>query len=274
MARGSSYVLILATAAVIAVYLFATAPVPLADERSAEGSPVSVQLLFQLCSAENAGARKLFTEQIVATGSKQGLKFDENWHDPGVQAGPLPALFLRETARNLEKIDPRFARLGLYLGSDYPIQQSNHFTGTSAQAFEQLRKDRAPRYFYMADVKLHVAMFPDVAIAQACVDCHNKHPDSPKNDWQLGDVMGATTWTYPAASLPTTEALRVVAALRSSIAAAYSTYLDKARTFSPPPEIGEQWPTAGYALPTTEIFMDVLEQRTSKGTLARLLAQR
>ena len=110
--------------------------------------------------------------------------------------------------------------------------------------------------------------------AHACVDCHNKHPNSPKTDWQLGDVMGATTWTYPAASLSATEALRVLAALRSSIAAAYGAYLDKARTFSPPPDIGEQWPTAGYVLPTTQVFMDVLKQRASKGTLDRLLAQR
>ena len=26
--------------------------------------------------------------------------------------------------------------------------------------------------------------------AQACVSCHNSHPQSPKTDWQLGDVRG------------------------------------------------------------------------------------
>ncbi len=29
-----------------------------------------------------------------------------------------------------------------------------------------------------------------VIMAQACVDCHNSHPNSPKTDWKLGDVRG------------------------------------------------------------------------------------
>ena len=29
-----------------------------------------------------------------------------------------------------------------------------------------------------------------VVMAQACVDCHNSHPNSPKKDWKLGDVRG------------------------------------------------------------------------------------
>ena len=30
----------------------------------------------------------------------------------------------------------------------------------------------------------------DKAAAQACVDCHNSHPKSPKRDFKLNDVMG------------------------------------------------------------------------------------
>jgi adenylate cyclase len=29
-----------------------------------------------------------------------------------------------------------------------------------------------------------------VLMGQACVDCHNAHPNSPKTDWQVGDVRG------------------------------------------------------------------------------------
>jgi len=31
----------------------------------------------------------------------------------------------------------------------------------------------------------------------SCVDCHNYHPDSPKKDWQVGDVRGAIGVTVP-----------------------------------------------------------------------------
>ena len=29
-----------------------------------------------------------------------------------------------------------------------------------------------------------------VIMAQACVACHNAHPESPKRDWKVGDVRG------------------------------------------------------------------------------------
>ncbi len=32
---------------------------------------------------------------------------------------------------------------------------------------------------------------PDFLTTQACVNCHNTRPDTPKNDWKLGDVRGA-----------------------------------------------------------------------------------
>ena len=35
-----------------------------------------------------------------------------------------------------------------------------------------------------------VAIYADVASVEACVTCHNNHPESPRRDFQLGDVMG------------------------------------------------------------------------------------
>jgi hypothetical protein len=34
------------------------------------------------------------------------------------------------------------------------------------------------------------AVYPDVAVNQSCVTCHNQHQDSPKKDFKLGEVMG------------------------------------------------------------------------------------
>jgi hypothetical protein len=31
----------------------------------------------------------------------------------------------------------------------------------------------------------------DYAIVQACADCHNSHPSSPRKDFRQGDLMGA-----------------------------------------------------------------------------------
>jgi hypothetical protein len=230
-----------------------------------------VRTLLDLCNRENAAVRALYTSEIVGAGKQHGLKFDEKWREPGVAAGPLPALLLRETAQNLER---NSKRLALFLGSDFPISRANQFQGAQAQAFAQMRKDRQPRYFYMDDIKLHVAIYPDIASANACVDCHNAHPETPKRDWKLDDMMGATTWTYPADELSLAEAMRLIAVLRASIREAYTAYVDKARTFATPPTIGEKWPKTGPFLPTPEIFMDEAARRSSPETLARLLATR
>ena len=30
----------------------------------------------------------------------------------------------------------------------------------------------------------------DRMVAEACVNCHNSHPDTPRRDWKMGDVRG------------------------------------------------------------------------------------
>ncbi len=39
-----------------------------------------------------------------------------------------------------------------------------------------------------------VSIRPDV-MQEACVTCHNNHPDSPKKDWQVGDLAGYLAYT-------------------------------------------------------------------------------
>ena len=125
--------------------------------------------------------------------------------------------------------------------------------------------------FFSEDLNLHTAMFPDLAVADACVTCHNQHPQSPKNDWQRGELMGATTWSYPHKWVSIDQLLTVLTALRGSIRDAYAGYLQKTTRFTHPPEIGDAWPRDGYYLPTTTHFMAEMERRASPKTLALLL---
>ena len=271
MVLTKGFVTFVILGAVATAYLVASAPAPLPEANAESAAEVTVKQLLELCAAENAAVRSLYTKEIVGKGKQAGLKFDEKWDQPGVDAGPLPALFLRETAKSLER-DP--VRLGLFLGSDYPISKANLFQGKQAQVFRSMRNDRKARHFFVEDVNLYTAMFPDLAVAPACVSCHNEHPDTPKKNWKLDDVMGATTWTYPKATLSLAEALQVLAALRRGFRAAYQGYIDKAKTFNQPPAIGDQWPTNGYYLPSPDVFMREAELRTSPSSMRGLLAVR
>jgi adenylate cyclase len=258
--------------AVLGIYLFVSAPPKLPDGAPVTaGERVPVDQLFRLLAAENASIRALYTSEIVGAGSKQGLKFQEDWKQREVQAGPLPALFLRETSTLLQRDVPG---LNLFLGSDYPIVAANRFQGLQVAQFAQLKADRQPRFFQDPATRLHTAMFPDIASAAPCVQCHNDHAQTPKRDWVLNDVMGATTWMFPRQAVALPEALQILATYRRAVAATYALYLDKVRTFpeAQRPAIGTRWPREGRYLPDVASFMQAAEARVAPATLATLLA--
>ncbi|MGB1141196.1 MAG: c-type heme family protein, partial [Halioglobus sp.] len=41
------------------------------------------------------------------------------------------------------------------------------------------------------------AVYPDVAVAEACTSCHNDHKDTPRSDFKIGDVMGGVVIRVP-----------------------------------------------------------------------------
>lgn len=267
---ASTWLLVLV---VVIVYLWVSAP-PLLPEEGAGGSAelVPVEMVFRILAGENDSARGVYTRQIVGHGLKQGLKFDEKWREEDVVAGPLPALFLRATSERLVR---EGSPIRLFLGSDQPIATSNLFEGEQAQRFATIRETREPELFLDASTGRHTAMFPDFAMAEACVTCHNEHPDSPKVDWVLGDVMGATTWSLPKPGYTRKEVLSMVQSFRGAAAGTYDEYLEEYATAGAEatvPEVGQRWPEDGFAVPDTPSFMAVCAANASAGTLAQLMS--
>ncbi len=256
---------VVAAAAIVAV-IVANAPPP--DTETPGGPPIPIAGVFAILEAENDAVRELWTREIVGAGQERGLVFDKDWRDPGVDAGPLPALFLRETAESLRR---SHVPLYLFLGSDFPLNDANKFAGVQQTYFAEIKKTGEPQRFLDEDVNLHTAMFSDIAVAEPCVTCHNNDPESPKTDWKLGDVMGAVTWSYPNSEVTIQEALSMVGALRRGFREAYEEYLAEAAAFPNPPAVGEDWPSDGYYLPSADAFMREAELRTSAGTMRRLL---
>ena len=241
------------------------------SEISSVENAFSVEEVLEMVAVENDVTRTLYTKAIVGKGKLQGMKFDEDWRKDDVEAGPLPALFLRGVATSIKKSP---VPLGLYLGSDFPVNAANKFVGKQADLFEKIKEDRKPQFFYEEDQKLHTAMFADVAGAAACVTCHNDHKQSPKTDWKLGDVMGATTWQYPKDSLTYKETVAVLNSYAKGTVDIYVEYLNEIEAFkeSEKPEIGDKWPAEGKYLPSAEVFLDSVKKLTSYETMKHLVA--
>jgi len=153
------------------------------------------------------------------------------------------------------------------LGSDYPISPDNRFEGLQQEKFQILRQTQQAQFFYVPDIGLHTGMFADIAVAAPCIECHNKHEQSPKKDWHLNDVMGAATWMYPASFVTLEESLKAITILHKGIQDAYAAYLKKVKTFANPPVIGERWPRDGFYLPSQEVFMQAFLKSTAPYTL-------
>lgn len=261
------FIIFVLCAVVLIVYLFVTAPPPL-PEHASSGIRLPIREVLQLANEENKVARALYTKQIVQAGKKQGLKFDEQWQEKSVIAGPLPAQFLRETAAYLEKTP---VRLGLYLGSDYPINKVNQLSGEQLNIYNTLKQQRKDHFFHLKEDQTYVYMSPDIAIARACVDCHNDHKETPKSDWRLDDVMGATTWLYPDETISLLEALNLLQELRNGFRFAYGYFLSEVKQLPSPPVIGKRWPKEGYFVPAETEFMHRLSNQASSRTMSKLM---
>ena len=254
---------------VILTYLFATAPRPLDSDLGAKKT-LSTQEALTLLAHENDVTRTLFTKAIVGGGKKNGLRFDEKWEETDVIAGPLPALFLRGVADELSRSD---VPLGLFLGSDFPIEKSNKLEDEQALQFQAMREDLEPKHFVDPVTGEQVSMFPDFASAGPCVSCHNDHEKSAKHDWKLGDLMGATTWSYPDDSVTTDEFMRMLLAYRSGVETVWASYAEELAQLpeTDRPELGPQWPSEGHFIPDHTALRDSIDKIGGLHILAELM---
>ena len=254
----------------VGIYLFVEAPKPLEIQKEAKGELLPIKILFDIVAHENNVVRSLWTKKIVVSGKNFGLKFDEDWRNKKIEAGPLPALFLREVSKHLEKSP---IPLSLFLGSDFPISSVNKFEGKQVLAYNKMKKTNDSQYFYDADIKRHTAMYPDYAVSHSCVTCHNEHQDSPKIDWKDNEIMGATTWAYPKEYVTRDELIATIYALRTAFGKAYSSFIEKTKTYKISPKVGTVWPKDAFAVPSLEVFYARFAELSSAGTVSLLLDQ-
>ena len=264
-----AFIVVSLTLVTLSSYLFITAPPPLQDTRHAKKSSITVNAMFDILAAENDAARTIYTEQIVGPGPKAGIKFNEFWKDEDIDAGPLPALFLREVSSKLSR---QGTEVSLFLGSDFPIAPVNLFSGEQMQIYSKLKATASPQYGKDLITGTYIAMYPDFASAGPCVTCHNEHGESPKLDWVLNDIMGATTWLFPRERVSVAKAVEIVAIFRKAAQSTYEEFLAKTKKFkNKKPVIGEKWPSDGLFLPDVTTFMGKVSNRASEGTLTQIL---
>jgi hypothetical protein len=100
---------------------------------------------------------------------------------------PLPSQMLRMSAELVRK---RSTEVSFSLLSLYPINPQSGPRSETERIGLTIVTNKILASYYTNDPNYFVAIFPDKAVSVACIKCHNAHESSPKDDYQLGDVMG------------------------------------------------------------------------------------
>jgi hypothetical protein len=138
--------------------------------------------------------------QVVNPESKQPEPFgaSEHWKSEHGKL-PLPAQMFRMGAEAVTKKDVGFTYALL---SKWPINKQNKpKTPIEVKGLDEIVKNEGEEPFYgteeLGGTKYFTAVYADVGVASACIDCHNDHKDSPRRDFELDDVMGGVVIRIP-----------------------------------------------------------------------------
>ncbi len=111
-------------------------------------------------------------------------------HKDNNAAIPLPATMIHDLS---EALKSKGTSLNLFSKYPFPNRANRRLDAFQARAWDYLKAnpDNSYREEQRVDGRqvLRVAI-ADKMVADACVNCHNSHPQTPKSDWVLGEVRG------------------------------------------------------------------------------------
>jgi methyl-accepting chemotaxis protein len=175
-------------AAGLLVYLFVTTRQQIVDVSvaNAEDSIGHFKLL-----------RGYYTSEVVSrvkAGSDLEVSYD------GGDAIPLPATMIHDLSERISA-NGTGMQLKLYSAYPFPIRNARRLDDYADRALTVLRERPDESFVEVGQdasgrevVRVAIA---DRMVAQACVTCHNTHPESPKTDWKMNDVRGVLEAVVP-----------------------------------------------------------------------------
>ncbi len=164
---------------------------------TASAKDISVKKMADAIFAVIEADRAIYTQKVVhrLQNEDEVIAAEERWKEES--ALPLPAQMLRMGA---ERVNEKQAGFSYALLSSWAINKQNKpRTDLEKKAMDAIAKDK--KNFYgeekLGDKNYFTAVYPDLAVSKACIDCHNDHADSPKKDFKIGDTMGGLVIRIP-----------------------------------------------------------------------------
>lgn len=152
--------------------------------------------LFAVMKADRTNYTKLVVQRLGPNGANV-IKPDEHWQD--LENGTLlPAQMFRAGSEAVAEMTDEFT---YSLQSLWPVNKQNGpKTEVEKAGLEYIAANPGENFYgeeKLGNVTYYTAVYPDVAVSEACTKCHNEHKDSPKTDFKIGDVMGGVVIRVP-----------------------------------------------------------------------------
>jgi methyl-accepting chemotaxis protein len=142
--------------------------------------------------------RSFYTAEIASRAKKAGMQLGIDYVQ---QEGtlPLPATLVKALGESVAK---EYPGTNVRLLSRYPFPHraaESKLDAFQSQALAALEKDPNTPVHSVEDLNGRLSVRYAVAdvMKEGCVACHNSHPQSPKKDWQVGDVRGLVEVVVP-----------------------------------------------------------------------------
>jgi len=150
--------------------------------------------LFAVMESDRTTYTKLIIGRLAV--KEKVIKASEHWEDE--KALVLPAQMFRYGA---ERVAEKTDKFSYSLLSLWPINKQNAPKSDIEKEGLKYIADNPGKNFYgeetLGGQKYYTAMYADVAVAQACIKCHNEHKDTPRTDFKMGEVMGGVVIRIP-----------------------------------------------------------------------------
>jgi uncharacterized protein DUF3365 len=172
-------------------------PSALSAKDHPESSGIPLEKVAAYVYAIIKADRTLYTTEIVNRLQEKGVTMaSEHWEQEN--ALMLPAQFLQHSGKLAAEGG---SGIRYRLISLWPIYRRNApANDLERNALESLRKNPdlpVTGIVTSGRKQFFQAIYPDLAISPACINCHNGHRLSPKRDFKLNDVMGGIAITIP-----------------------------------------------------------------------------
>jgi hypothetical protein len=162
-----------------------------------KSSNLPMEMVADYLHAVIEANREVYTKHVVERLQAKGVVVaSENWEFANTM--PLPAQLLMESDRVLEK---NGSGIQYRLISQWPINKRNvasgEFQKNGLNAILAHPTKPYTGYVKVGHARYFQAVYPDLAVTQGCIACHNAHPESSKRDFKLNDVIGAMVISIP-----------------------------------------------------------------------------